>query len=212
MKVDKTIIFDFDGTIANTLFTLTEIYNSIASRYNCRPVELRDAERLRNTRPQDFMRDYGVSHLKLPFLVMSTRRELHKRIDEVKPQADICNTLKELRMMGCTLGIVTSNSEKNISRFLEKNDLVGIFDFVDTGSHVFLKHRKIKKILKRREISKNSAIYVGDETRDVEAAKRAGIPVIAVSWGFNDIDALRRLDPDFAVEHPRDLIDILKSI
>ncbi|MDY6865493.1 MAG: HAD-IA family hydrolase [Halobacteriota archaeon] len=212
MRRDITIIFDFDGTIANTLITLTEIYNLISPRYNCRPVELKDAERLRNTRPQDFMREYGVSHLKLPFLVMNTRRELRRRIDDVKPQADICNTLKELKKMNYTLGIVTSNSEKNISRFLEKNDLACIFDFVETGSHVLLKHRKIKRILKRRGISKKSAIYVGDETRDVEAAKRAGIPVIAVNWGFNDGDALRRLDPDYAVDDPKELLELIKGL
>ncbi|MDY6958395.1 MAG: HAD hydrolase-like protein, partial [Halobacteriota archaeon] len=86
------------------------------------------------------------------------------------------------------------------------------FDFVDTGSHVFLKHRKIKKILKRRGIPYDSAIYVGDETRDVEAAKRARIPVIAVSWGFNDGDALRRLDPDYAVDDPKELLEIIKRL
>lgn len=212
MKRDKTIIFDFDGTIASTLIALTEIYNKIAPRYNCKPVELKDADRLRNTRPQEFMREYGVSQVKLPFLVLSTRRELHKRIEDVKPQAGICSTLKELKELGYTLGIVTSNSQKNISSFLLKNDLSDIFDFLETGTHVFGKHRKIRRILKERNIPADACIYVGDETRDVEAAKRVCIPVIAVSWGFNDGNVLRRLDPDFTVDEPQELIELLKNM
>ncbi len=212
MKRDKTVIFDFDGTIGNTLVILTEVYNRIAPRYNCKPVELKDADRLRNTRPQEFMREYGVSQVKLPFLVLSTRRELHKRIDDVKPQAGICSTLKELKELGYILGIVTSNSQKNLSSFILKNDLSDVFDFLETGTHVFGKHRKIKRVLKEWKIPVDACVYVGDETRDVEAARRVGIPVIAVSWGFNDGNTLRRLDPDYYVDEPQELIELIGNI
>lgn len=211
MKNDKTIIFDFDGTIANTLLALAEIYNRIAPKFHCKPINVKDADSLRNKRPQEFMRDYGVSAIKLPFLVLNARSELNKQINNIKPQTGICNALNRLKDLGYTIGIVTSNSKKNINLFLQKNDLVDVFDFVYTGTHVFGKHRKIKRILRDKKMPKNAVIYVGDETRDIEAAKKVGIAIIAVSWGFNKKEGLQRQDPDFIADEPEALIDIIQK-
>ena len=211
MKKIKTIIFDFDGTIANTLVTFAEIYNGIAPKFNCKKVMLKVADKLRSARPQEFMRDYGVSMFKLPFLVLKARSELNKQIDDIEPQTGICMALKQLKDMGYTLGILTSNSKKNILSFLRKNDLSDLFDFVNTGTHVFGKHRKINRILRERRLSKSAVIYVGDETRDIEAAKKVGISVIAVSWGFNKKVALQKQDPEFLADEPQSLINIVQK-
>lgn len=211
MRKVKTIIFDFDGTIANTLVTFAEIYNRIAPKFNCKKVMLKDAERLRSARPQDFMKDYGVSMFKLPFLVLKARSELNKQINDIEPQNDICMALKQLKDMGYSLGILTSNSNKNILSFLRKYDLLDLFDFINTGTHLFGKHRKINRILKERKLPKNTVIYVGDETRDIEAAKKVGIPVIAVSWGFNKKVALQKQDPEFLADEPQALINIVQK-
>jgi len=212
MKTDKTIIFDFDGTIASTLVTLAEIYNRIAPKFRCEQVKIEDAEKLRSKRPQEFMRDYGVSTVKLPFLVLKARSELYKQINDIKPQTGICSALKQIDDMGYVLGILTSNSKKNTHSFLLKNDLSDVFDFVYTGTHVFSKHRKIKHILKEKQIQKNTVIYVGDETRDIEAAKKVDIPIIAVSWGFNKKKTLQNQNPEFIVDEPNELVNIIKEI
>ena len=84
VKLKKAIIFDFDGTIADTLDTLIEIYNSIAPEFNSQQVRLEDKELLRGKKPQEFLREYGISRIKLPFLVSKVRAELRKQISDIK--------------------------------------------------------------------------------------------------------------------------------
>jgi phosphoglycolate phosphatase-like HAD superfamily hydrolase len=53
-------------------------------------------------------------------------------------------------------------------------------------------------------------IYIGDEIRDVKAAKKAAIPVAAVGWGFNSAGALEAFSPDFLLSHPDDLHQLVR--
>ena len=89
--------------------------------------------------------------------------------------------LKEIKAADFKLGIMTSNSKENVTTFLELHGLKGIFDFVYSGRNIFGRHKIINRLLKNHKISKKNAVYIGDETRDIEAAKRVGIPVVAVS-------------------------------
>jgi phosphoglycolate phosphatase len=54
-------------------------------------------------------------------------------------------------------------------------------------------------------------IYVGDETRDIEAARKIQIQVIAVSWGFNSREVLAEQKPDFLISHPSQLIEVVRG-
>lgn len=211
VRLKKTIIFDFDGTIAETQDALIEIYNRIAPEFDCKQVRREDKEILRGKRPQEFLKEYGISRIKLPFLVLKVRSELRKQLSDIKVKDGIYSVLTQLKNEGCTLGIVASNSRGNISSFLGENGLSSAFDFVYTGKHVFSKHRIIKRVLKEKQLNKNAVIFVGDETRDIDAAKKVGIPVIAVSWGFNIKEILQIQNPDLIADKPQELIEIIKS-
>lgn len=78
--------------------------------------------------------------------------------------------------------------------------------FVYSGQNIFGKDKVINRLLKEQEINKALAVYIGDETRDVEAAQKLGMKVIAVTWGFNSKKVLQTLNPDAIVEKPQDLI------
>jgi phosphoglycolate phosphatase-like HAD superfamily hydrolase len=119
--------------------------------------------------------------------------------------------LKELKKAGFSLGIITSNSEKNVKNFLEINEIFDIFDFIHSGRNLFGKDKVIKQLFKKKKIAKNSIIYVGDETRDIEMAKKIGIPIIAVSWGFNAKEILGALGPNKMIDNPKDLLECVKK-
>ena len=89
-------------------------------------------------------------------------------------------------------------------QFSKRNNLE-VFDFVYSGSSIFGKDRVIRKVLKSLDIPLSNAIYVGDETRDVEAAKAVGIAIIAVSWGFNSKKILEARHPDYLIESVNEL-------
>ena len=59
--------------------------------------------------------------------------------------------------------------------------------------------------------SKNHVFYVCDEVRDIEAARKSGIKSIAVTWGYNTKGALIKENPDFLVNSPDELRNIITS-
>ncbi|MFC1638233.1 HAD-IA family hydrolase, partial [Patescibacteria group bacterium] len=194
----KIIIFDFDGTIADTLAIGIEMYNKAAPFLNCKVLNEEDVEDLRCQRPQEFLKKYGVTKFKLPFLLFFARKRLCRRISQIRPVAGVDEMLKKISVDSrFELGILTSNSEKNVRCFLKNNNLDDVFSFIYSDKSVFGKEGVMNKMLKDRGFLRSQVIYVGDETRDVEAAKRAKIPIIAVGWGFNSLEVLRELSPDY---------------
>jgi phosphoglycolate phosphatase-like HAD superfamily hydrolase len=70
----------------------------------------------------------------------------------------------------------------------------------------------INRFLKQANLTPEEVIYVGDETRDIEAAKRSQIKMIAVSWGFNSKTVLAEHNPDFLIHHPNELIQVISTL
>lgn len=201
MQNKKTILFDFDGTIADTFDLMVEVYNKeIAPRYKMKQVSREEAIRLRSVTPKkEFLEEYNVSSRKLPLMVLRARREMSKRMDEVRPQKGMVELIRSIK--GCKLGILSSNSKKNIKFFLEKYGLSQYFDFIVTSRHVLGKHRAMKKF--------KGSVYVGDEVRDIRAAKKAGVVSIAVTWGYNKREALERENPEHMIDSPAQLLEIV---
>ncbi len=206
---NKTIIFDFDGTIGDTLAMGVKIYNEIAPRYRCKPVELADIPLLQTKRPRELMAEYGITHLTIPFLLFTIRKELGKQVSSIEPFTDMVEVLRILHESGATVGILTSNSKRNVEEFLKLNGIQHLFAFVYSGKHVFGKEKTMKQVIKREGIDINSVVYVGDETRDIVASKKAGIPIVSVTWGFNAKEILKTLEPDHLVDTPQELLDNL---
>ena len=203
-----TVVFDFDGTIADTLSVVIKIANRFAEHYGYRKIPLSDLPKLREKKPSEVLKHLGISIFRLPIVVRKIRFEMNKEIAHLNTAADLKNTLVKLKESGCVLGILTTNSHENVMEFLKNNDL-DLFDFVYSGRAVFGKSRLLKKLMKAKTIPHKDPIYVGDEIRDVEAAKKAGIKVIGVSWGYNTRDALQKAHPDYIVEKPEDLQEII---
>jgi phosphoglycolate phosphatase-like HAD superfamily hydrolase len=212
MKNKKIIIFDFDGTIADTLDMGVEIYNSITDKYNCKPVRQEDIKKLQSKKLRELMKDFGVTNLKLPFLLLHIRKELSRRIDDINPIKNIQEALTKIKAAGFNLGILSSNSKENVSAFLKKNNLSDLFDFIFTGRNIFGKNKVMQRLLKNKNISRGDTIYIGDEVRDIEAAKKVGIPIVSVSWGFNSKNILAASHPDRIVDNPEQLLDNIRMI
>ncbi len=169
-----TIIFDFDGTIANTFEVMFAIYNKIAPFYHCPTIGPEDREYLRNHSVRESMAAYHMPAWKLPFLGIAIKKRLRAQIENTEPQPGTIEAINALRHAGCTLGIVSSNSKENIYAFLTKYNLENAFSFVVPYRHIFGKHRALRTVIKTSGLEPETTFYVGDEVRDVEAAKTPG--------------------------------------
>jgi phosphoglycolate phosphatase len=116
--------------------------------------------------------------------------------------------IQSLRAAGCEIGIVSSNDREIIADVLKHAGAE--VDFIHAASRFFGKARAIRSALNMYDISRERAVYIGDELRDIEACKTAGIDMIAVGWGFNASDALRAAGAR-VVATPQELLDILTS-
>jgi phosphoglycolate phosphatase len=208
----KYIIFDFDGTIADTIELGLDIFNSIAPEYDCAPIKEEDWFMLRTMKPQELIKEYGISNIKLTLILFRVRKEMKAHANELKPVKNIAGSLMEIKNSGLRMGILTSNSRNNVEMFLNNNQLSNLIDFIYSGKSFFGKDRVLRRLFDHENIPKENVIYVGDETRDIEASRRAGIPVIAVSWGFHNRDILASLKPDQIAETPEDLYDCIRKI
>ena len=207
----NAIIFDFDGTIADTLPPLINILNKLSGKYGYKAIKESDVNTLRGKTSKEMLKSVGISMLKLPFVVKSVKSELRREIEFLKPAIGIKKALFQLKKQGYKLGIVTSNSEENVKKFLEANNLPR-FDFVYSGSSFFGKAGMIKSLRESQRFKTEEAVYVGDETKDVDAAKNAGVQIISVSWGFNSRQILEKQKPDFLIDAPNELIKIAERL
>jgi HAD superfamily hydrolase (TIGR01549 family) len=155
---------------------------------------------------------FGVSKLKMLSLTLRIRKEMSIHLPEMMPFPGIEAALKEIKNNGCRLGILTSNSVENVRKFLDINNMGAFFDFVSSGRSFLGKEKVIRKVISREQLNPGRVIYVGDETRDIEASRAAGIPVIAVSWGLNRRELLASLLPDHIVDRPEELPDRVRQI
>jgi phosphoglycolate phosphatase len=205
----KVILFDFDGTIANSLEIALQVTNRLAKEFGYRTTSLEEFKQLKNLTSREILKQAKISVFVVPFLVRRFNAEFGQSIQHLPIFPDIKETLLELKQQGHWLAIVSTNSEKNIRAFLETQELSDVFDQVVSSSRPFGKSRLIKKILRQNQFLPETVYYVGDETRDIEAARKSQVSAIAVTWGFNSTELLATYSPDFLLHAPQELLQII---
>jgi phosphoglycolate phosphatase len=178
----RLAIFDFDGTLADTLPWMRSVFNELADEHGFRRVELHDYERFRDLHGTALLRELGLPLWKLPRVVSSMRRRMAEHTGEFSLFPGTSDVLHRLAAGGVQLAIVSSNSRENVERVLTANKAKLITHFA-CGVSMFGKAAKLRQLIRRSGIQPQRAIYVGDEIRDAEAAGKAGIAFGAVTWG-----------------------------
>lgn len=203
----KYIFFDFDGTIADTEKINFKILEQLSDKYKFNKLASTELNHAKKMNAFQLMHHLNVKKYKLPFILRKGKKLLKQNIVNI----DLCmnnfaEVLPSLKTAGVKLAIITSNSKKNVNLFLEKHNL-DCFDFI-VSSSLFGKEHKIRKIIKKGKLNPSDVIYVGDEIRDISAAKLANIKIAIVSWGYNSLESLVSYEPDFVLQDPSDLIDV----
>ena len=201
----KTIIFDFDGTLADSMQILVEITNELAAEFGYRPITPQQINDWQKLSSRQVLKMSGIALWQVPFLMHRFRLAFSEKTDRVKLFPEIVPMLHSLKHSGHKIGIVSSNSVENISAVLRKHHVEHLFSFIDSSS-VFGKGRAIRASLRANYIRQDEAIYVGDEIRDIDAARKGNIPSIAVTWGFNHADTLSTHQPDYLINNPQEIL------
>ena len=203
----STLIFDFDGTLVNSLDATLRLANAMAPEFGYRAGEPHEIESLRSSSYRSIAAQLGIKWHQIPLIAARIRRELSSSVAEMGTFEGLPQALKELRSRGLRFGILTSNDRKNVQRFLAARGLTE-FDFVASSARVWGKERRLKALLRKYGLSPSEVAYVGDEVRDIEATKAVGMCMIAVGWGYASEALLAAHAPDHLVRSPAELLTI----
>lgn len=206
--MEKWVIFDFDGTLVDTLQVGVAILNSLADKFGFKKIGPEDHERLRSKLPRQMLKEVGISLWKLPAVAREVRNQVMLQSEKFLLYSGIKEALQRLSNQNIKLAILTTGSLENAQKILKRNEIDNLFEFVHSEDNLFGKGKIIKKLLKQYQINANTAVYVGDEVRDVRAAKDAGLRAAAVTWGVNSKEILEKQNPDFIFDRPEQLADL----
>lgn len=201
------IVFDFDGTLADSLQVAVRLYNAIAEKHRYGKLTADNLEGLRKLSIRERCNQLGVPLHKLPGLLVQVHRDFREAMPSIEFNKGIPELLKELRSRGFKLMILSSNDEKNIRAFLERHSAQEWVEDIYCSSSIFGKARLLRALMKRHGLEPDQLLYVGDEHRDVEACKEVGVKVIAVRWGADAEARLRQAEPNHIVDHPAEIAE-----
>ncbi len=205
MAANATVIFDFDGTLANSVDLMFRLYNDHVDQFNYLPMVREEFPAIRRMGYAKAMRAKKIKVRMLPRIILTLGKEMRASMDEVEPYAGIVDTLHSLQKYGFSIGILTSNQVGLVDDFLKAHKFPE-FDFVVSEKTLFGKDKALRKIFKRFGLDRDQVVYVGDEPRDVYASRKAKIRSIAVTWGLGGHEAFEKIKPDILVSTPEELL------
>ncbi len=203
------IIFDFDGTIADSFDYVSTF---IAKQAGILQLNDEQKQRLRGLSMSEMARQLGYHWWDEPMLFIKGRRRMRHAIRHLNPHPGIPEIIRKLHTEGHELFILSNNSLQNVHHFLHEHKIHQYFLEIYGGVGLLGKARGLKRLLKDHKLELKQAIYVGDELRDIEAAKAIGLRIIAVTWGFAHPNNLRALQPTALADTPEQLMRMLEVL
>ncbi|MCR5217582.1 HAD-IA family hydrolase [Treponema sp.] len=194
--MNKLVVFDFDGTLADSVSVGLPLINSYSEKFGFKEIDL---EKSKHLSAKEIIFSADIKLWKLPYVIAYLRRRLSEKVSQIKCIEGIPELLKKLKESGFDLCILTSNSKPTVTGFLKNNNLDSYFTYIKTGVSLFGKKRAIKSLKKKLG---NDMIYVGDELRDVDACRKTSTPVVSVTWGVNSPEVLEKANPGLLASSP----------
>lgn len=190
----KLVIFDFDGTLANSFPWFLQMMNSVAIKYNFKQVPPEAVESLRSLSAMQLVRHLEIPIWKIPLIANYIRQQMGKDREGITRFDGVDELLRQLHANGNIIALVTSNSYANVSHVLGQDNL-DLITHIECDVSMLGKRGSFRRVLKRSGLRAEEIISIGDEIRDIEAANAERIPFGAVSWGYTHINALKAHSP-----------------
>ncbi|CCB64557.1 MULTISPECIES: HAD hydrolase-like protein [unclassified Hyphomicrobium] len=198
------VIFDLDGTLADSFPWFIGSLNDVADAFRLRRVSEDEIEPLRRADVPEILKHLGVPRWKLPMIARYMRKLKSTQLDTISlfPGAD--DMLRTLKSGGVTLTLVSSDNEENAKVVLGPEN-TALFSDYNCSAALFGKSGKFRRVMKRAGVAPHQVLAIGDEARDLNAARAAGIDFAAVTWGYTAPEKLRTLQPDMMFERIEDI-------
>ena len=212
----KLVIFDFDGTLADTKeniiltfqMTMKELGVEIKSRQEC-------AATIGLTLEDAFKVLYPGMAAEKYIMLRDTYRRIFKENRKILVPGlfpEVMETLEELRRRGYLMSIASSRQSPSLQSFLEDMKIAHLFEYAVGGDNV--EHPKpapdaVLQILRHYNLSAEEAFVVGDMPFDINMATNAGVKSCGVTWGNADAAQLKESGANYVIDKMSQLLEIL---
>jgi phosphoglycolate phosphatase len=190
----RLLIFDFDGTLADSAAWFFAKYNQLAEELGLRQVTAAELQMLRDHTTREILAFLKVPLWKVPMIASRMRAHAGAEAEQIKLFPGVDELLVTLKGRGFTLAVVSSNSAENVRRILGPAN-AACFDAFDCSASILGKARHLRAVMKHTGIPPEHTLCIGDEARDVDAARKVGADAGAVLWGYASAAALERAKP-----------------
>jgi phosphoglycolate phosphatase-like HAD superfamily hydrolase len=206
----RAVIFDFDGTIADSLRAVIDVFEDLTGRTERFTNE--QIEAFREFSLPELMRELKIPKWKVPILLLRGRTMMHQHLHGIPVHQGMAKALEQLHADGIPLYVLSSNSTENVESYLAWHKLSHLFAGAYGGASLLGKAPRLLKLIDEQHIDVTRSWYVGDETRDVSAARAVGLHSASVAWGYNTYRALEHKGPDVIAETAEELVSKLESV
>ena len=198
------VIFDFDGTLADSLTWFRGALADVVDKHGLAPICEEKAEALRGLTPKAIMDELDIPAWKIPFIAADVRARAAENVDKIHLFDGIRDLIEDLADKGVELAVVSSNGETAVRAVLGDR-LAARFSQFACGAALFGKASIFRKVIKRAGTVPERTLCVGDEIRDIDAAREIGCRTGAVDWGFATPDILAAQSPDYLFRRPSEI-------
>jgi len=191
----KLVIFDFDGTLADSFPWALSVADQLSDRHGIQRIDRSQIDAMRGRTVKALFKMYAIPFWKVPLLIRDVRHLMTRDAGEISLFPGIEELLRQLAAQGTRLALVTTNSYQNVQHILGQ-ETAALIEYYECGVSMFGKRAKFRKILKKSGLEQKEILCIGDETRDIEAARSAHLDCGAVAWGYAHLDVLKTYLPD----------------
>ncbi|BDH60403.1 phosphoglycolate phosphatase [Lysinibacillus sp. PLM2] len=207
----KYIVFDFDGTLADSRNVFIQAWNVYASVYHYDPITQAEVDATKHLSLHQRAKKFHFPMHKLPIIMPKVYRYFKEHIKEVKLYPGIKVMLQSLAQEGYEIFILSSNEKENIKLLLQQEQIDSVKDIL-TSSKIFGKDSVLKRLVKQYQLKASELLYVGDELRDIQACNKVNVPFMWVSWGIDGFDLIKKENPEFVVHTPEEIVRKLITV
>lgn len=204
------VIFDFDGTLADSFPFFVGAVNDLAALHGFRPVCDHEVPALRQCTPREAMRRLDFPLWKLPAVTRSFKDLMTRSIDQVPLFDGVPAMVLALAGAGVKLAVVSSNAKANVAGVLGPA-LSASMVHIDGGASVLGKAPRLRRMARRIGVPAGQALYIGDVCADAQAAADAGLPFAAVTWGYGSLESFRGCRLQHVFDTPARIVEVVLS-
>ncbi len=213
----KTIVFDFDGTVADTLPVCFYAFQQVFYKFDGLDLSEEDILSMFGPTEEAIIEQNLRNHPKVNDAIshyLKTYQEKH--VEYVKPLFPLHELLADIKKAGHQIAILTGKGRRSLEISLDQLGLHGLFDMLVSGDDVTRPKpdpQGLYIIMKELGAKANDMLMIGDSDADIEAGLRAKVQTVRVDWFLSSSPRRFQSQPDYVlteVEKLRELINQLQ--